>query len=157
MGEGPTSTTGRQKMFTKWLVAVVIALSGLLSQGQDLKAITRHYKPNDTLRYRVEFDGDPKFDSVNIGFYLQGSVAPDQPGLQGYFSIGHTLRVKAGVFDVDGVIPPNVATGTFEVRRVSAALRSLSKDYDANSLHITIQVENDARYNFPPLKSVTPE
>ena len=39
-------------MFTKWLVAVVITLSGLLSQGQDLKAITRHYKPNDTLRYR---------------------------------------------------------------------------------------------------------
>jgi hypothetical protein len=85
-GEVLIAKTGRQKMITKWLVAVVITLSGLTSQGQDLKAITQHYKPNDTLRYRVEFEGDPKLDSVSVGFYLQGNVAADQPGLQGYFA-----------------------------------------------------------------------
>jgi hypothetical protein len=144
-------------MFSKWLVAVVIAFSGLVSQGQDLKAITRHYKPNDPLRYRVEFDGDPKFDSVNVGFYLQGNVAPDQPGLQNYFAISHTTRVKAGVFDVDGVIPSGAANGTFEVRRVVSSIGPASKEYDATGFHVTIPVDNDAKYNFPPLKSVTPQ
>jgi hypothetical protein len=139
------------------LAVVVIALSALLAHGQDLKAITQHYKPNDTIRYRLEFDGDPKFDSVNIGFYLQGSLAADQPGLTTYFAIAHTIRVKAGVFDVDGIVPVNVANGTFEVRRVNAAIGPAAKEYDANSFHIAIHVDNDAKYNFPPLKSITPQ
>lgn len=140
------------------LAIVFILFSVLLSaRGQDLKAVTQHYKPGDTLRYRVEFDGDPKFDSVGMGFYLQGSVAPGQPGLSGYFSIAHSVKVKAGVFDVDGVIPANTANGTFEVRWVSAAIGPASKEYDAKSFQITIQIDNDAKYNFPPLKSVTPQ
>lgn len=140
------------------LAVVLIAFSALLSaQGQDLKAITRHYKSGDTLRYRVEFDGDPKFDSVGIGFYLQGSVPADQPGLTTYFSIGHTTKIRAGVFDVDGVIPANLANGTYEVRSVNPAIGPSFKQYDANSFHITIQVDNDAKYIFPPLKSITPQ
>jgi hypothetical protein len=105
----------------------------------------------------VEFDGDPKFDSVGMGFYLQGSPAPDQPGFSGYFPISHTVRIKEGVFDVDGVIPANIATGKFEVRAVSAAIGPASKQYDVNSFHITIQIDNDAKYNFPPLTSITPQ
>jgi hypothetical protein len=139
------------------LAVVFILFCALLSaKGQDLKAVTQHYKPGDTLRYRVEFEGDPKFDSVGMGFYLQGNVAPDQPGLSGYFSISHMATVKAGVFDVDGVIPATTANGTFEVRWVSAAISPASKQYEANNFHITIQIDNDAKYNFPPLKSVTP-
>jgi hypothetical protein len=144
-------------MSTKLAVVFILFSTLLSAQGQDLKAVTQHYKPGDTLRYRVEFDGDPKFDSVGLGFYLQGSVAPDQPGLTAYFPIGHTVKVKAGVFDVDGVIPASAADGTFEVRWVSAAIGPASKQYDANSFHITIQIDNDAKYNFPPLKSVTPQ
>jgi hypothetical protein len=32
-----------------------------------------------------------------------------------------------------------------------------SKQYDATDLKTTIQVDNDAKYDFPPLKSITPE
>jgi hypothetical protein len=143
-------------MLTK-LAVVFILFSALLSaKGQDLKAVHQHYKPGDTLRYRVEFEGDPKFDLVGMGFYLQGNVAQDQPGLSGYFSISHTVTVKAGAFDIDGVIPATAANGTFEVRLVSAAIGPASKQYEANNFHITIQIDNDAKYNFPPLKSVTP-
>jgi hypothetical protein len=141
---------------TTRLAVVFMLFSALLSaKGQDLKAVTQHYKPGDTLRYRVEFDGDPKFDSVGMGFYLQGNVAPDQPGLGAYFSVSRTAKVKEGLFDVDGVIPA-VANGTFEVRWVNAAIGPASKQYDASNFHITIQIDNDAKYNFPPLKSVTP-
>jgi|ERR1700682_743830 len=143
-------------MVTK-LAVVVIALSTLLARGQDLKAVTQHYKPGDTVRYRVEFDGDPKFDSVGIAFYLRGDVPPDQPGLTTYFPIGHSVKAKAGVFDVDGIIPANIANGTFEVRAVNTAIGPASKRYDANSFHIAIQIDNDAKYNFPPLKSITPQ
>jgi hypothetical protein len=143
-------------MRTKLPIALVLFSVVLSIQGQDLKAVTRHYKPNDTLRYRVEFDGDPKFDSVNIGFYLQGNPAPDQSGLTTYFAIAHSVMVKPGVFDVDGVIPLTPANGTFEVRRVVAGIGPASKEYDATGLHITIPVDNDAKYSFPPLKAITP-
>jgi hypothetical protein len=139
------------------LAVVVIALSTLLARGQDLKGVTQHYKPGDTVRYRVEFDGDPKFDSVSMGFYLRESVPPDQPGLTTYFPIGHFVKAKAGVFDIDGVIPANTTNGTFEVRVVNTVIGPASKQYDASSFHITIQIDNDSKYNFPPLKSISPQ
>ena len=144
-------------MTTKLAVLFAILTALVSAHGQDLKAVVQHYKPGDTLRYSVEFDGDPKFDSVGMGFYLQGNASPDQPGLGNYFAIAHTIKVRSGVFDVDGAIPAGTANGTFEVRWVSAAIESASKQYDANSFHITIQIDNDAKYIFPPLKSVTPQ
>lgn len=140
------------------LVATLLVLSAFAcANGQELKGVAQHYKPGDTLRYRVEFEGDPKFDSLGVGFYLQGTPAPDQPGLGAYFAISHMVRVRAGLFDVDGVIPPTTASGTFEVRWVNTGIGPASKQYDANAFHTTIQIDNDAKYVFPPLRSLTPQ
>jgi len=106
-------------MRTKFVLAFVVFSSGLFAHAQDLKGITQHYKPGDTLRYTVEFYGDPKFDSVGLGFYLSSGLQPDQPGLNGYFAINHTTKVRPGAFDVDGVIPQNAPAGTFEIRLVN--------------------------------------
>lgn len=145
-------------MFMKLMVVVLALLSTtLVAHGQDLKAVTQRYKPGDTLRYRVEFDDNPKFYGVTLGFYLQGNARSDQPGLSGYFAIGHVTKVRPGVYDLDGTIPTNAFDGTYEVRWVNAALGPASKQYDATGLKITIQIDNDARYDFPPLKSITPE
>ncbi len=144
-------------MRTKVALVFVMFSALLFARGQDLKRLTQHYKPGDTLHYSVEFDGDPKFDSVSLGFYLSTGLQPDQPGLNGYFAINHTTKVRAGVFDVDGVIPQNAPAGTFEIRHVDAVIGPASKQYDTGNLHITIQVDNDAKYNFPPLKSITPQ
>jgi hypothetical protein len=144
-------------MRTKFALVFVVFCALLFAYGQDLKGITQHYKPGDTLRYTVEFDGDPKFDLVGFGFYLSSGLQPDQPGLNGYFAINHTTKVRAGVFDVDGVIPQNAPAGTFEIRHVDAAIGPASKQYDTGGLHLTIQVDNAAKYNFPPLKSITPQ
>jgi hypothetical protein len=137
----------------KKLAVLFIVFSALLSaKGQDPKAVTQHYKPGDTLRYRVEFEGDPKFDSVGMGFYLQDSVPPDQPGLSGYFAISHTVKVKAGVFDVDGVIPVVSANGTFQARFVSAAIGPASKQYEANNFHITGILVKKLRHASRPIR-----
>jgi hypothetical protein len=144
-------------MLPKLAIALIVFSSLSLAQSQDLKVLAQQFKPGDTVRYRVEFDGAPNFERVNLGFYLEGSVPSDQPGLSSYFAIDHTTQVKPGVFDVGGTIPNNVPNGTFEVRRVVATIPPASKEYDATSFHITIRVVNDARYDFPPLKSITPQ
>jgi hypothetical protein len=58
-------------MRTKLAVVLAVFTAIMSVQAQDLKAVIQHYKPGDTLRYRVEFDGDPKIDAVSMGFYLQ--------------------------------------------------------------------------------------
>jgi hypothetical protein len=144
-------------MFMKLIALFALLSMAFVAHGQGLKAVTQHYKPGDTLHYRVEFDGDPKFDGVTLGFYLQGNSRPDQPGLNGYFATGHMTKVSPGIYDLDGTIPLNAPDGTYEVHWVNAALGPASKQYDATDLKITIQVNNDAKYDFPPLKSITPE
>jgi hypothetical protein len=141
----------------KWVIALIVFSSLLLAQSQDLKVVTQKYKPGDTVRYRVEFDGAPNFERVNLGFYLEGNLPSDQPGLSNYFAIDHTTKLKPAVFDVDGTIPNNTPNGTFEVRRIVATIPPASKEYDTASLHITIHIDNDAKYDFPPLKSITPQ
>jgi len=98
-------------MFRKLIVLFVLFSVAFVVQGQGLKAVTQHHKPGDTLRYRVEFDGDPKFDGVSLGSYLQGNSRADQPRLSGYFAIGHITKVRPGVYDLDGTIPPNAPDG----------------------------------------------
>lgn len=144
-------------MLQRLAIALIVFSSLPLAQSQDLKVVVQQFKPGDTVRYRVEFGGAPNFERVNLGFYLEGSVPSDQPGLLNYFAIDHTTKVKPGVFDVDGTIPNNTPNGIFEVRRVVPTIPPASKEYDATSFHITIRVANDAKYDFPPLKSITPQ
>jgi hypothetical protein len=144
-------------MFAKLAVLFALLSLAIVAQGQDLKALTQHFRPGDTLRYRVMFDGDPKFDGVSLGFYLQGNLRPDQPGLNGFFAVAHMTKVEPGVYDLDGTIPANAPDGTYEVRWVNAGIGPASKQYDATGLKVTIQVQNDAKYDFPNLKSITPQ
>jgi hypothetical protein len=136
---------------------VVLASFTVGSLGQDLKSLTAQNKGGDTLRYRVEFDGDPQFTSVSVAFYLLGERPPGQQGLAAWFgSISHFVKVKEGVYDVDGVIPMNLASGEYELRLVNTTVDPASKQYDATSMNIHIHIRNDAKYDFPPLKSVKP-
>ena len=69
-----------------------------------------------------------------------------------------TQRVGPGKFDVEGTIPDKVVTGTYDLGDVQPRIEpSGVKDYDARKFHITFEVENPAKYSFPPLKDVTPK
>jgi hypothetical protein len=72
-------------------------------------------------------------------------------------NIDHFAKVKAGVYDVDGTIPSTISTGDYQLSAVVARISDSSKVYPATTMDIKIRVTNDAKYDFPPLKSVTPK
>jgi hypothetical protein len=125
--------------------------------AQGPTGIKHHYNPGDTLHYTVTFDGDPNFDSVGI-YFQSGEVPPDQSGLTNGFAIGRSKKVAAGKFEVEGEIPSNVATGTYRLTAVNTRISpNGAKGYDAGEFHEAIDVDNGAKYVFPPLKSVVPK
>jgi hypothetical protein len=138
-------------------VLLFTALTALSTFAQNnLKSVTPTYKPDAALSYRVEFDGDPSFTSVTLTFNSPGPFPIDQPGLTNGFGLNHFVKVKAGVYDVDGRIPSNVITGDYQLVTVNTSIDPASKQYDAKSQNIRIHIDNGAKYDFPPLKSVKP-
>lgn len=141
----------------KRLFALLFLLP-VLAFGQDLKSVTPQHKSGETLSYRVVFDGDPQFESLSLAFYHIGEIPKDQPGLTTWFgTVNHFVKVKPGVYDVDGVIPSNMTEGEYQLQKVNTSISPASKGYEAESMKISILLKNDAKYDFPPLKSVTPK
>ena len=139
----------------RYLVLVVSLAIATLGQNE-LSGIKPKYQVGQTLRYAVTFDGDPNFKSVTLYFSTRDS-SPEQAGLAQNFSINDTQKVGPGKFDVEGKIPDNVVTGTYELATVQPRIEpSGVKDYDAKKFHIVLEIENPTKYSFPPLKDVTP-
>jgi hypothetical protein len=52
----------------------------------------------------------------------------------------------------------NIVTGTYELRTVQPRIEPNGvKDYDARKFQIVLEIENSAKYLFPPLKDVMPK
>ena len=51
------------RKFRLLFAALALAAVGL---AQDLKAVIPTYKAGDTLKYRVQFDGDPTLDRKSV-------------------------------------------------------------------------------------------
>jgi hypothetical protein len=140
------------------LALLVMATASLVAQtAQGPTAVRHHYSPGDALRYTVTFDGDPNFDSVGI-YFQGGEVPPDQSGLSGGFSVTRFRKVAPGKFEVEGEIPNNAATGMYRLALVQTRISpNGAKSYGAGEFHETIDVDNGAKYVFPPLKSIVPK
>lgn len=140
------------------LAAVMVAVTAAAQQGP---TVSQRYRPGDPLHYRVTFVGDPSFSRVQIFLSLQGPTPPQQQSFSGQIGLGSELhRVSPGVYDVDGKIMDNVATGTYVLTTVQVAHEQQVKDYSYPKdfgEKIAIDVVNDKGYDFPPLKSVVPE
>jgi hypothetical protein len=139
------------------LALLVLATTSLIAQtAQAPMGIRQHYKPGDTLRYTVTFEGDANFDNLSI-YFAAGEVPPDQSGLTNSFGVGRSKKTGPGRFEVEGEIPSNVASGTYRLSGVQTRIApNGAKNYDAGEFHETIDVDNGAKYVFPPLKSVLP-
>jgi len=137
---------------------LLIAAASLLAQtGQGPTGISHHYRPGDKLHYTVIFDGDPNFDSVAI-YFQSGPVPPNQSGLSNGFTLDHSSRISAGIFEVDGTIPESAATGTYQLSIVQTRIKPQGvKDYDVKSFHEAVEVDNGTKYEFPPIKSIFPK
>lgn len=140
-------------------IAVILAVGTTMAAqtGQGPAGISHHFRPGDTLRYAVTFEGDPNFD--NVGIYFQaGEVPPDQSGLTNGFSVGRSRKTAPGKFEVEGEIPSNAASGTYRLSGVQTRISpSGAKNYDAAGFHESLEIDNGARYEFPLLKSVAPK
>jgi hypothetical protein len=144
-------------MLRQIAVLLVAATSLVAQNSQAPTGISHHFKPGDTLRYTVTFEGDPNFDNVNISFQT-GGVPSDQSGLTNNFGVGRSRRVAPGKFEVEGEVPNNVASGTYRLSSVQTRISpSGVKDYDASSFHEIFEIDNGTKYEFPPLKSVVPK
>ena len=144
-------------MSSRWVVLLLGAVSLVGQTGLAPTGVRHNYKPGDTLRYTVTFDGDPNFHSVAI-IFQSNSVPPDQSGLRSNFDIEHSERTSRGIFEVDGTIPANAATGTYLLSVIQTRIDPQGvKDYDAKAFHETVDVDNSTKYEFPPLKSVVPK
>jgi hypothetical protein len=138
-------------------VLLFTALATVSAFGQNnLKSVIPAYKPDAPLSYRVEFDDDPAFTAVSIVFNTSANIPDDQPGLTNGFGLDHFVKVKAGVYTIEGKIPNNVVTGDYQLVVVNTTMPPASKQYDAKSQNIRIHIDNDTKYNFPPLKSIKP-
>lgn len=110
------------------------------------------------LRYTVSFEDDPMFSSVHLVFRKNGPVDPSQGGLTIVFVLSHFTKLRPGVYDVDGTVPSDVATGKYDLVTVDTTIAPTgSKSYDASKFNLAVSIENDQRYDFPPLKAVTPK
>jgi len=136
---------------------LLVAVTSLAAQtGQGPTGVRQNYKPGDTLRYTVTFEGDPDFDNVGI-YFAAGEVPPNQSGLTNSFGIGRSKKIGAGKFEVEGEIPGNAASGSYRLSGVQTRIApNGAKNYDAAQFHETVEVDNGAKYEFPPLRSVAP-
>ncbi|MFY9909398.1 MAG: hypothetical protein WCF22_15545 [Candidatus Sulfotelmatobacter sp.] len=141
-----------------FVLATAVCMLGQAAQAQDLKSVIPQHKSGETLSYRVVFDGDPQFGNLSLAFYHIGEERKNQSGLTAWFgTVNHFVKVNPGVYDVDGVIPPNMMEGEYQLQKVNTTIGPASKTYEASDLKVSIFIKNDAKYDFPPLKSVTPK
>jgi hypothetical protein len=142
----------------KGLAGLLFLVALIGGPGQTPTKISPHYNVGDAVRYTVSFDGDPNFAYVGLIFQKLGGADSSQQGLNTTFQTEHFTKVKAGVFEVDGKIPENTATGMYNIIQVYATIAPDGhKSYDASSFNLGISITNDQKYDFPPVKSVSPK
>lgn len=136
------------------LFMVLAATTTFAQTGVGPRSVRPYRKPGDLLHYTVTFDGDPNFSSVTLVFTTSAS-SPEQAGLRQNFSISQTQKEGPGKFRVDGTIPADIVTGTYQLVVVQPRIAPGGvKDYDAKEFQQILEVNNPKRYKFPPLKDV---
>ena len=137
------------------MILILVATPGF---AQAPSSVQPYHKVGDTLRYTVVFDGDPNFSSVSLYFSTPSAPPADQAGLAQNFGINKTQKLGPGKFEVEGTIPDNIASGSYVLADIQPRIAPNGvKDYDAREFHQGFDVENPAKYEFPPLKDVKPE
>ena len=136
---------------------VVLALAIGIVAAQDAPMVSQRFKPGDPLHFLVKFDGKVDLSGLSLYFRLQDPPKKDQPGFAAQFDIGQFKAVVPGVFEVNGEVPKQAATGTWRLFVVNARHDPATQSYDQGEFNkVTIEIVNDSGYQFPALKSITP-
>jgi hypothetical protein len=152
------STSIKEQRMTRLFkaVAVVVVAIGSVS-AQDAPMISQHLKPGDPLHYFVQFNGNPELNGLRMLFRLQEGMRKDQAGFGTIVILEQFKPGSPGVFEVNGVIPKDAASGTYQLEQVLAMHAPAARVYNPSEFQkVTVNVVNDAGYDFPPLKSIRP-
>ncbi|MBZ5705720.1 MAG: hypothetical protein LAN63_10230 [Acidobacteriia bacterium] len=144
-------------MFRYALFVLVVMVGTIVAQEAPM--MSQHFKPGDPLHYYVRFDGNPELTGLTVSFQLQEEMKKDQAGFSSGFTLSGMKSVSPGLFEVNGTIPNNAATGKYQLIQVTAVHSPAGRSYNYPkdfSEKVTIEIVNDAGYNFPPIKSISP-
>jgi hypothetical protein len=149
------------------IFATLFVLS-LIAAAQQAPTVSQHYKPGDTIHYYVyyvRFAGDPVLHQVSLQFLRQVDdqkgppPRPPQPGMRADSNISQSKKISPGVYEVNGTIRNDMLPGTWRLNQIRADHPPVYQAYiypaDFTD-KIMIEIVNDAGYEFPPVKSVTP-
>lgn len=141
------------------IMGLVLLISSI-ALAQAGPSVTQHFKPGDQLHYYVRFDGNPELNKVFVQFRLQTPIKNNQTGFQTAFDVINSFtKISPGVYEVNGIVPASVASGSYRLIYVFANHDPQQKEYtyqqDFND-NIEIDIVNEPGFEFPKIKSVSP-
>jgi hypothetical protein len=139
----------------KFLTLMVL---GMLSANAQSVSVERVYRPGDTIRLQIVFEGAnvSELQGIKIALYANKPASENERGLLTQLSGGESKRVSENTFEASFQIPENAATEDYAlVLLVSAPNRTLQytspKDFAAQVFHIA----NPNHSGSPKIKTLT--
>src|SRR5262249_23769740 len=147
---GEKKKTMKRRIITTIQIAMAIALATVPLRAQNATRVTPFYKPGDTLRLSVAFDGTNIDDikDLQISLLFNDAQIPDnQRGFNTQPYGGESKRVSPTAFELSFKIPDNCATGNYYLRLLATVngrriFYSSPKDFDQR----IFRIENSAHF-----------
>ena len=150
----PHTIPGQSKV--RWCAAVaLLAISGSVVYGQDLKSLGTVYRPDEPVHVRLTFDGPVDLTRAWSNFSLVKLNDESQRLWTSSFTTASPKKVGPTEYEVSGSVPTYAASGVYRLVAAYSAVSDLTKDFNiADILHkdITITVVNDKHDPLPALK-----
>jgi hypothetical protein len=130
----------------------------LSAQNPPIARVAPFFRPGDTLRLSVAFDG-PNIDDINrleINLILNGPQLSDQRGFDAQLNGGESKRVSTGTFEVSFKIPEGCATGDYYLRVLAnVSGRTIIYKSPEDFPQKIFRIENSRHLPEPKIKSIT--
>ena len=149
-------------MKTLLAVSLFVGVVTALAAAEAAPTMSQHFKPGDPLHYRVTFQKDVDFERLSLNFYRLGGqpVPKEQERFGQAFGISEVRRISPGVYEVNGLVPVHLISGTYQMTLVEPSHDNVVKDYTFGAdfpEKLTVEIDDDSGVEFPAIKSITPQ
>ena len=123
---------------------VLLLLAGISVGSTALAQPPAVYRPGKTVTIEAEFDGPDidKLTGTTVWLNLDGSPSAGQENFQQQLRVDKAAPIGPGKFDVSGVIPDNIATGTYKLFRIDTGAPDVGASFMNGLPDIRIRIEN---------------
>lgn len=138
---------------------ILTLLIFLLSLGISAKAQGPVYRPGDSIRITVTFDGPDADKLTTANMYLEGPASNLPPGQEGFLaqiSTANAQKVAPGKFTISYLIPENLASGEYHLIAITGFIGPIAFTYQATKdfQPKSFKIENSKTYKRPTVKDV---